>query len=307
MPGVSFGDLRSLAQKPPSKPVWATLCAMIESWPDPDERDALASPYVLDLLDRTWPDALRVVPGRWVYERASARPHYLRWGRTLQLTARDLRLVGSGHAAWPEHDFPWDAITRVRVQMGDLGPSALAPLTGPVFDRLTSLAFTSDVPGALEVLESMNRRGALTGLEELELATPGVRVEVANLVLEHADLPRLRALRLTRSGPKHATTSTLDGNALAHRVGESAVAPRLTTLALRFLKLGDIGARALARAPLHALEHLDLCGNALSPDGLDLLHASRWGQRGVPIDVRGCPALDPDVDLLTRVTLLDPT
>ena len=307
MPGVSFGDLRSLAQKPPSKPVWATLCAMIESWPAPDERDALASPYVLDLLDRTWPDALRIVPGRWVYERASARPHYLRWGRTLQLTARDLRLVGSGHVTWPEHDFPWEAITRVRLQMGDLSPRALAPLTGPVFDGLTSLSFTSGAPGALELLESMGRRGALACLDDLELATPGVRVEVANLVLEHADLPRLRALHLTRSGPKHATTSALDGNALAHRISEGAVTPQLTSLTLRFLKLGDLGARALARAPFHALEHLDLCGNALSRDGLDLLHASRWGQRGVSIDVRGCPALDPDVDLLTRATLLGST
>jgi hypothetical protein len=307
MPGVSFGDLRSLAQRPPSKPVWATLCAMIESWPDPDERDALASPYVLGLLDRAWPDDLRVVPGRWLYERASSRPHYLHWGRTLALSARDLRLVGSGHATWPMHDFPWAAITRVRLQMGDLSPKALAPLGGPVFDGLTALSFTSSAPGALELLESMGRAGALSGLELLELATPGVRVEVANLVLEHADLPNLRALHLTRSAPKHATTSTLDGNALAHRVAQSPAAPRLTSLALRFVQLGDVGARALARAPLHALEHLDLCGNALSERGLDALLSSRWGRRGVPVDVRGCPALDPDVDLLTRVTLLDPT
>ncbi len=139
MTGVSFGDLRSLAQRPPSKPVWATLCAMIEAWPDPDERDALASPYVLDLLDRTWPDGLRVVPGRWVYERASSRPHYLHWGRTLELTARDLRLVGSGHVVWPTHDFPWRAITRVRLQMGDLSTAALSPLTGPVFEGLNDL------------------------------------------------------------------------------------------------------------------------------------------------------------------------
>ncbi len=297
MSGVSFGDLRSLAQREPSRPVWATLCAMIESWPDARERDELASPYVLEQLDRRWPDDLRVLPGRWVYERAGQAPHYLSWGRALHLGRRDLRSIGDGTLRWPDA-FPWEGVTRVRVQMGASAIRLLAPLrAGALFEGLDALSFSSLRPGARELLSSLLERGSLERLLELELMTPGVRADVANLALDHPGLPSLRALSFTRMG-EHSIQQELDGDALAHRVAASARAGSLTTLGLRFVRLSDAGALALAQARLPALEGLNLEGNRLTQRGLDALLASRWGQRGVDVSVRGCPELDADVDLL---------
>jgi hypothetical protein len=66
-----FGELRSLLQQPPSPALWEQLCALV--FPTKWEKDAdIWLPYTQDMLDRGWPDALRVWPEAWMSNRRSS-------------------------------------------------------------------------------------------------------------------------------------------------------------------------------------------------------------------------------------------
>jgi hypothetical protein len=63
----TFGELRSLLQRPPSSSAWAALCEELAAWPAAALRDE-ALPYAARILER-WPSELE----RWPTELASAR------------------------------------------------------------------------------------------------------------------------------------------------------------------------------------------------------------------------------------------
>lgn len=77
-----FGEVRSLLHdRAPSAQAWEALCTLIDrSADDPRERELID--YAKSML-RGWPDALRMVPLRWL---AQERWAAMRLARVLDLT-----------------------------------------------------------------------------------------------------------------------------------------------------------------------------------------------------------------------------
>jgi hypothetical protein len=65
---IEMGELRSLLHQPPSLAVWEAMCALV-SGPGWDERVEEWGPYAAEIMDRSWPDALRVLRREWVMAR----------------------------------------------------------------------------------------------------------------------------------------------------------------------------------------------------------------------------------------------
>lgn len=59
-----FGEIRSVLQGHASAGAWRKLCELVERWP-PSSFSTQLSPYLCGGLEQ-WPEALRVIPQRWV-------------------------------------------------------------------------------------------------------------------------------------------------------------------------------------------------------------------------------------------------
>jgi hypothetical protein len=60
MAAFNLGELRSLLHQPPSAQVWGAVCELV-SGPEWEERAEEWAPYAAQIMDRSWPDTLRVM------------------------------------------------------------------------------------------------------------------------------------------------------------------------------------------------------------------------------------------------------
>ncbi len=62
---LTFGDLRSLLQQPPSARLWELIAGQLWAWEDLHERDEVILPYVASHLER-WPLGMMALPQTWL-------------------------------------------------------------------------------------------------------------------------------------------------------------------------------------------------------------------------------------------------
>lgn len=279
-----FGELRSILHGAPSASAWSQLCAVLEAQTGCAKRMSQhILPYTLMQL-KSWPDALRVCPRRWLEDRAYT------WA--LMSVVRRVNLARAG--------LDDQALGRV--------------LSKPPLASVRTLDIRHNwvrAQGAHHVATN----SALGNLTHVLLGYNQISDQGAQSILESRRLLKLTHLDLTRNG--------LSDSALAHMPPECDMAqglhafnvshnwlgvpgaahvgrqrwPRLTWLNVRANALGDAGCARLFERPDHfpALEHIDLGHNNLGPRsaktlawhmpqaGVDtlILQDNRLGKRGL--------------------------
>lgn len=303
-PPETFGDLRSLTQRPPTSARWELICEALERWPDPVERDEVILPYLLGVA-RRWPAEILEAPQRWVEALLEGQPPAaLRLARSLTLQGRWLGARGAralASAAELEHAHalhlygneldaaairallaPPSWLRQLRTlhlyknTIGDAGAHALGESAS--LGHLTELRLRHAELGPVS-LAHLREMPAWTELQLLDLSDNPLGPEGAELLAEL--LPSsLVELHLSSTGV---------GAEGAHALA-SATAPleQLRALGLNFLHIRDealevlLGSRAGA-----SLERLELAQNGLtdraaallarSPRARSLRHVSLFG------------------------------
>lgn len=244
---ASFGDLRSLLQRPPTQATWARLCELLDEL----ERARLEEevfPYI-EGRARAWPDELRVAPQRWV-ERAVEGGQVVPFWSVVRALDLSCQYLGAGQV------IELLASPRLaRVTHLDLSHNRIEE-RGAVI-----LAQESSILGLVELRLAFNhigprgagtlaRAGALEGVEVLELEANDLGERGALALAEASWLGEVRALNLIQNG--------IGSRGVEALLGRGRLA-RLERLILDRNPLGSRGAidaliEALRVAPLRRLE-----------------------------------------------------
>jgi hypothetical protein len=302
-----FGALRSLLQQPPSGEGWRALCALLE------EDEVAARPdiwleYAADLLDRGWPDALRLLPNRWLWEAITTgrAPEAAALARAIVPLQPPSELhVERARLEWDDrNDYPMDA------------QHARALARWPLLSHMTHLTLSrlSGEDGAIDALLASPHLGAAShltlhsnagadrwlqyvlgrrALRELDLRWCAIGSAGAASLVEQ-DMPALTTLTLSHNKIGHLglsrlmqqaserlpalATLQLDYNESADDQGGARVmcagSPTLRKLDLSNCKLGP-GSVLFDGAALPALESLVLSWNPLGDEALGGLFTAR--------------------------------
>lgn len=206
-----FGKLRStLHSNTPSKKTWRAITQLF--YPAYTARRADLVPYADDLLDRTWPDALRAAPQSWLkHLRETGTPHHA-WPlvRALQLCTR--------HTSPQDPLLEGDHLAHITHVRAEAAPSIdlTALLHAPSLRHLVSLDNANHPinPNAIKAL--------LTRHPTLQTLRLGYGADIP-LDLPQPELPDLHTLDLSQH---HAVTQ------LAQLLTPTGL-PALTALKLR--------------------------------------------------------------------------
>lgn len=249
-PPAHFGDVRAIAQGPPSAQAWALLVEAIDLWADVQERDALLVPYLRAHLS-SWPDELRVASWPWlarIIERE--RSPCFELARAIDADHRVYRYSIKRMARRPALSL----IRHLRLQSNGLDGALLRHLiSSPHLSRLASLALVHNPLGAK----------GLVGLRDLERWD-----ELRALTLQHVELDRVAALELSKN----------------------LALTQLSALSVAVNPLGADGLRALLSAgALLSLARFDVSHCHLHDDGARTLFAWRAtpGLRALDLSCNG--------------------
>ncbi len=317
---TTFGDIRSLAQRPADPRTWRLFMgAMARISPD----DTAVSEYAREVA-RRWPDGQRVAPAYMTRSMEEGRvPRWLHLTRALTLTPATSHWLGRIELSSVTHltyDAAWDvaepAVRRVLSGSFMRGLTALTLARASDGPRVACALGEEPWPEALgEVALKPARLGflgaqALAGasgfarLNSLVLDDPRCGVAGARLILDTSERPlSLRALSLI--GAAGFTLGDAGARALAelapdslrelafcrHEVSDvgarvlamSAQAGRLERLDLSDNLIGDAGARALSGA-LHSGLRLDLSGNRVGAPGAYALRSALGAGASVALE-----------------------
>jgi sulfur transfer complex TusBCD TusB component (DsrH family) len=236
-----FGELRSLLQQPPSEAVWRRLCAMTYPgcYAQSTERWL---PYVEDLLDRSWPDALRVWDQRYL--------------STLNAPAAQLARAATIHSP-----------TRKQLR-GQIIPALLRQRPGLTALHMSVLRLDDAL--MRELLAALPASLRHLTLSQIEAATWAPLA--AWDTLPHLETLRLGSVTLD-TAPRRAILTALRARTLAlhetrkimlsqegiiETLRESALPETLRALSLGNMLMSDVDARALGQLPWQQLERLEL-------------------------------------------------
>ncbi len=320
---MSFGDVRSLLNQPPSAGAWEALCALLDAF-SPDALDAQVLPYV-EGMTRRWPEALCVAPQRWVLD-VLAGTHRPFWSivRALDLSCLYLTpeqiltlladaqlervnlLAMSSNRIGPEGA----RILAARADLGqlhtlDLGFNGLkvegarALKQAQSFGGLRALVLDSNGLGGAG-LRALASASWWRQLERLDLRDN--KLDTESMARGLAKTPRLRAVKLDHN--------TIGVGRLGQVLGACDETMRLHTLELRYCNLDDRDVELLCNTPAtSSLERLDLSRNAISVRGARALASSPLAHTltalyldAGPIERQGCEAL-ASMPALRRVGL----
>jgi hypothetical protein len=258
---IDFGELRSLLNEPPSEWAWQQLCALVFPW----ELEACAEqwlPYAEDMLDRGWPDALRVWPQRWM---ANRQPSAAQLVRAVQLTDPSRGLLTQLHAALALHRPPISALAFEPRRNGD----ELKVLSGlleamPTLDALELHLMSLWEPERWRGLVDAPVMGQLERLELL-----GCQLPIEGLRALLARCGRLRALRLV-------SNHYVWGAALVEGLATHDAPRRLEQLAVNEMESAQLV--ALSALPWERLERLELLGSIYDETLAQVLAAPGLGR-----------------------------
>lgn len=259
-----FGELRSLLQHAPSRTIWAQCCALAEQFePHLFEQEIL--PYMLGRL-RHWPDALRVVPRRWLVGMIEGEP--LPW----MPCARYLRI----EHGMPISDPVFEMLARhegmSHITMLEVSPNQKVYLSAvrlllqsPHLSQLRHLSL-SNMQLQDKSLRHVMAQTACRCLETLDVANNLLGRDTVIYLSDYGWAQQLRALNLS-SNPM--------GDVGVRALSRTGRWRRLDTLELSDIRMGAAGMSQLATAPiLEQLHTLVLDHNAMYYDGVGALAQS---------------------------------
>jgi hypothetical protein len=257
---IDFGELRSLLNEPPSEWAWQQLCALVFPW----ELEACAEqwlPYAEDMLDRGWPDALRVWPQRWM---ANRQPSAAQLVRALRLTSPTRAQTAQVYAALTRHAPPITTLALKPRLNGDEASLVTGLLEAmPTLDALELTGFGLLQPARWRLL---TETPTMERLERLELSGTAQHVDGVTALLARG--ARLRALRIEAA--PHGWDAGLAQTIVAHDAHR-----RIESLRLSGLSVETLG--ELAALPWERLRRLDLRVDLLGDDALLSLLAALRG------------------------------
>lgn len=303
-----FGEARSLLAIQ-SERSFERLCAMIEAWPDVQERDDVLVPYLLGEL-RRWPSYLLHIPARWLPLCTSdAPPAFVALGQCLYMN--ETSPVGLLEALI-------QSPTRLRLRglhFRALGVSArtLERLIHGAPIEMLELDGACSAQEALGVVEGLASRGVLkelfltrlgldrgalldlvqfsglSGLETLELSELSLDVEDVEGLAQAEVLRGLKSLYLRRTGVKAPAV-------------EAIAAGRWRSLERMDLSRGRLAGaswRALEALPMLSSLVVDGCG--LRAQDLDEMLSSGFSSRLTRWSVEDNGVSSPDAATWSRL------
>jgi len=227
-----FGDVRSLVQRGlSSERAWTDLLGLLERLDAPEDVEGVL-PYVVEHVERQWPDALRRAPRRWVEGFVKGHPvHLAPLAKALELgryedeyawywSADEFQLdayvdpLGDDLLSELLADEGWSNLSRLGLRAQEMGPRTIEVLAGA-----SHLGGVS----ALDVRGNFNN-GELFGalldgafrvdrLEELGIEGDVVRAEAARFMDPQATggVRTLRLMDATLFDPHALADVSLDG------------------------------------------------------------------------------------------------
>lgn len=283
-----FGELRSLLQQPPSPQVWDALCTLV--FPAKWERHAdLWLPYAQELLDRCWPDHLRLLPIQCAERKRL--PSLARLARHLTLAHNTPRQLTHILAMLAAHPLPLTQLT----MRGGRGLSEAEAQT--LWDALGSLEVATFESVILDepMAHQLAHHPHTARLTALRLSRAWMADPALCAILRSPHLARLRALRL------RWRSNTLNA-ALGEALAASAFTAGLTALDLGQTTLHGDTLRQIARVPWPALRALDLEAAQPPPDALRLMLAAAPNVHD--LNLCGHSACEPLIEALCEVETL---
>lgn len=241
-----FGELRSLIQAQPSSQVWARLCELLASWPEPQRREA-ALPYVQDHLRRVgWAQFDAAAPQEWLHQLNRGELD----GVLLELPVK-VELAGGLDVFQAQHwsRGPWSRLRSLSLRHAPREPaviSALGQASWPALARLDLRACQLDdeamqalsrwrLPSikALDVgfnqfgragLEALCSSDWWPQLEELSIGHSSLSSHTMQLLVEAGQQARdLKALKIERWPFDWPTARALGDAPWAHRIERLAL------------------------------------------------------------------------------------
>ena len=330
-----FGNLRSLLTQPAHEERWASVCAILDTWPEPQVREHL--PYLRAHLGQ-WPAHILRSPASWA-KRALTQPvPQLSLVKTLVCAGHNTLRPGEleGLAA-SLLDAP---IERLELHGKCMARASLAALFALLpnlrIRRVRATRATLGLSGLEALLES-RQTGHLT---QLYLERESIGEWGARAIAEHERAPQLEALSIVDAMlSTEAMTSLLWGDALAPRslsldhnrmtsaYGSPELFKQVRALSARGCGLGDfvdlarflgdggytmlllddnaldaLQVRELVGAGcLEGVEVLGMSGNEIGDEGLASLLASEESLASLrALDLSGCDLTDEGAVMLAR-------
>lgn len=301
MSSTHFGDLRSLLQRPPEAHTWEEITSCLERLAPSEQEASIA--YAREHL-RRWPAPLCQAPWHWIRQRVHDSPQpYHALTRALSLEAHMVAplakapdaqtppfetLRGAGVLEHTQHlhlpsiqswspldlrdlELP-STLNSLKTSWHRMTPQRLSKLAQALWaPQLQSLDLShTHLHRELKALQSAT---TLSALEHLYLARCELIDDDLIDLANSKPLEHLRTLDLSLNPILEASTI----QALFH----SPRTQHLNALGLAFCQLTNSTIKPIARSPaLPELEHLDLSGNALSPQQLREL-LERWSPRAL--------------------------
>lgn len=254
-----FGELRSLIQAAPSSQVWARLCELLASWPEPQRREA-AMPYVQDHLRRIgWAQFDATAPQEWLHQLNRGELD----GVLLELPVK-VELLGGLDVFQAQHwsRGPWSRLRSLSLRHTAREPaviSALGQASWPALESLDLRACQLDD----EAMEALSR-WRLPSIKSLEVGFNQFSHRGLEALCSSEWWPQLEELSLG-----HASLSSHTMQLLVD-AGKSATS--LKALTISRWPFDWPTARALGDAPwAHRIERLALNACGLGPDELGAL------------------------------------
>lgn len=258
----TFGELRSLLQRPPSRKGWERLCAMIEGWPAArvTERDEVAIPYALDHL-ASWPDLYRTPTP--VMRRAILRrevPTALLLCTTLSLESSHTRRIANATIIALASSPAARSLRTLQLNGAPIGlPAAHALGASPHLAQLRTLELNHarlGPDGAAALATPQLAALECLSVADTQLTDAGMRHLLGAPFAAQLEFLDARRNRLTDATADHIERATalrhlrnlhLDDNALTnHGAQVLANTPHLATLRELTLDTNDIGRDGLA-------------------------------------------------------------
>lgn len=259
-----FGELRSLLQCAPSREVWARCCAIAEQFESClFEQEVL--PYILGCL-RHWPDALRVVPKRWLIGMIEGEPiPWMPCARFLQIEY-GMPISDPAFEMLARHE-GLSYITMLEVSPNQkVYPSAVRSLLrSPYLNQLRHLSL-SKMQLQDKALRHVMTQMACRRLETLDVADNLLSRDTVTYLADYGWSQQLQALNLS---------SNPIGDMGVRALSRTGRWRYLNTLELSDIRMGSAGMMQLATSPV--LEHLHtlvLDHNAMYYDGVGALAKS---------------------------------